>query len=60
MVSLSYHWCGELRFGNDVIRSSGGVQQGDPLGPLLFSSVILEPLDDIDDIPDLHLQLWYT
>ena len=40
------------------MRSSAGVQQGDPPGPLLFS-VILKLLDDIEDIPDLHLQLWY-
>ena len=31
-----------------------------PSGSSPFSSVILELLDDIDDIPDLHLQFWYS
>lgn len=36
------HWCYEqpsdLHFGKSVLRSSSGVQQGDPLGPLLFAT----------------------
>ena len=35
-VQWSYHTKGELRFGNHRIVASAGVQQGDPLGPLLF------------------------
>ena len=37
-------WCyrepSRLQFGDRVISSSSGVQQGDPLGPLLFSAVL--------------------
>ena len=37
-------WCYQepsaLRFGTAVISSAGGVQQGDPLGPLLFATAI--------------------
>ena len=41
------HWCyGEasyLQFGGSVLQSAGGVQQGDPLGPLLFAAAV-QPL----------------
>ena len=35
-VQWTYHTAGELRFGDSHIRSTAGVQQGDPLGPLLL------------------------
>eukprot|EP00913_Durusdinium_trenchii_P000327 g299.t1 len=40
-------WCyrqaSNLQFGDTVLQSSSGVQQGDPLGPLLFAAAI-QPL----------------
>ena len=56
-------WCGtsagELRFGSHRILSTAGVQQGDPLGLLLFSLVILQLLDDIGPLSGMQLNLWY-
>lgn len=46
-LSRWVHWCyGEasyLQFGGSVLQSAGGVQQGDPLGPLLFAAAV-QPL----------------
>ena len=57
-------WCycsaGELRFGNCRLTSTTGVQQGDPLDPLLFSLVVLAALDNLGHIDGLQMQkLWY-
>ena len=56
-------WCytfpAELRFGRRRILSLSGVQQGDPLGLLLFSLVLTSLFDRIPPTPNVLLSLWY-
>ncbi len=57
-------WCyantSILTFDAWEILSCEGVQQGDPLGPLLFSLVLQEVVKKIhDSIPTLKLNKWY-
>ena len=45
---------------NETILSSAGVQQGDPLGPLLFALALQPLLRRIrDSCPNLKLNAWY-
>ena len=41
------------------MKSTAGVQQGDPLSPLLFSLVVLELLDTIGQVEGLVSTVWY-
>ena len=56
-------WCyccaGELHFRPHRILSTTGVQQGDPLGPLPFSLVLLDFLSHCHAPDGLCFQLWY-
>ena len=62
-ISRWVYWCynqpAELRFGHCRILASTGVQQGGPLDPLLFSSVLLQFLGSNPLSENCLLSLWY-
>ena len=60
-VEYCYH-CAHILYAGDhnKVASCMGVQQGDPLGPLLFSVVLHGFLKELEaQVPDLVLNLWF-
>ncbi len=57
------YWCyyhpAQLRFGHHALLSTSRVQQGDPLGPLLFSLTLSELLKMIKIPEEVKLNTWY-
>ncbi len=59
-VFFCYSSCHMLFAGEMVILGKSGVQQGDPLGPLLFAIAIHSLVLDLNQhCPDLVLHSWY-
>ncbi|CAO2814623.1 unnamed protein product [Amaranthus hypochondriacus] len=58
-VEFCYSTPARLYYGEHTLRSCQGVQQGDPLGPLLFALVLHPLVCRIRDSFDLCLQAWY-
>ena len=58
-VEFCYSDPARLYYGEHTLWSCQGVQQGDPLGPLLFALVLHPLVCQIRDSFDLSLQAWY-
>ena len=58
---VQWSYCTEamLKFGEHTILSTTGVQQGDPLGPLLFALVLAQLTASVPPMLDMALELWY-
>ena len=57
-IAAMYGVKGRLKFGKNFIFSEEGTQQGDPMGPVLFS-IALKLLIDKLDSKNLTLNKWY-
>jgi hypothetical protein len=59
-VECCYQDAPLLFAGDDILKSCAGVQQGDPLGPLLFALVLhVLVLAVKEAVPSLDLHTWY-
>ena len=58
-VASCYSQHSHLNFWDSSLSSQAGVQQGDPLGPLLFSLLLQPVLRELGEIEGLHLSSWY-
>ncbi|GKD74403.1 putative reverse transcriptase domain-containing protein [Tanacetum coccineum] len=58
-VEFCYSSPARLYYGEHTLRSYQGVQQGDPLGPLLFALVLHPLVCKIRDSFNLSFQAWY-
>ena len=54
-IHQCYDHITNLRFGTEILESSEGVQQGDPLGPFLFSLGIQKIVNSMES----ELNVWY-
>ena len=58
-IQWCYSCAAELRFGHHRLLATAGVQQGDPLCPLLFVLTLARMLNSIPTPRGIGLNLWY-